>query len=1100
MSRLNMVRKIKETKKDPVKIQDAFELKREKGWNDRFIYNKLEDNIPEKRPIQKSKNDYTTNIKFLKEQFNGVNIKKSNKKRGKSGYKFFSENKMNVNKNRININNNNNLQYNFRNMNINMNLNNMNNINNINNTGENGVVDISLLDEKKTRYTNNNYKINNSADHNNKNNINNINNNNSVFYNMSLDELEVYVGSLWNKLGVKDSFQKTFNKIKEDMENDEAKKEFTIREIENLEKLEKCLKTLATNIENRDKAVLLLKKLIEVIEKQFIELKIDISEKILNDFYQTITGYRISTIKVVESIDTYNQLFCYNINKGKFYEAYLLRKYKLVDNDNSNNNGNYLLKIKNDLNFLGESKINGYKNLNLKFNSNSDPFLLSISEQVPINIEYYLRIKQCQYIIMQEVIFDSINPGKDFNNSNITDIKESTKKKKLEPITQNSSQIISSKSSNKNLGVNSNHKIIIREKNKISCIDKNENAQNNIIYNNNNKDKKLKDNIKIKKNEKIVIETPQLIDKNNYENFFGTKNINDDFSEEQTLEELNKQFNSIQKLNKKESSKIQIESKESYENKNSNNAPKKEEYTKKIEKKENKDNNEIENNKDNNKTNKEFVLVKNNNINEEDSNIKEEIEKIDNKIQEYNQNINNKEMKDIKSQKKEEINEIDEIKEKIELKDNIKKEEDNYKKNENNNNIIECKDNNEDLVNIEQNININEEQDKNANTNMNKDNNIVINKDNNIEENILENSLIISKKIKSSREQSRPVTPKSIRGSKIISIKEITDNKDNNISNLKNEINIHPIKDNDYIAFYCGKISNFKSIYSSYYTSIPEEQKLIFNLKQDPIEYLYNNFYPKIIICSDKKTKVIKGLCIFSYIFTNEAKNNGIFIEHISSYNEESQEKIFEQLLSYIKENSYNIFGFENNRKDKDIYIDLYYKNENGKFQINTGIRDFFRNQLKFKWVKLENISKYVRFQKMRHQFLINNNNNFDILNNEYDDNNILNQSHLGRKEFNNDDIKYEKDDDEEESEDDEINVNISTIFDLDNKNNENNKDIQKNEINDDDNYNYKILNILNNFSIKNKTILKFNNKIYRNKKNITTYIKYVNPFNYIYS
>ena len=127
-------------------------------------------------------------------------------------------------------------------------------------------------------------------------------------------------------------------------------------------------------------------------------------------------------------------------------------------------------------------------------------------------------------------------------------------------------------------------------------------------------------------------------------------------------------------------------------------------------------------------------------------------------------------------------------------------------------------------------------------------------------------------------------------------------------------------------------------------------------------------------------------------------------------------------MLCYIKENSVNIFGFEHNKKDKDIYIDLYYKNENGKFQINTEIRDFFRNQLKFKWVKLENISKYVRFQKMRHQFLINNNNNIDLLNNEYDDNNILNQSILGKKEFNNDDNKYESDI-EEESEDDEINV-----------------------------------------------------------------------------
>ena len=214
------------------------------------------------------------------------------------------------------------------------------------------------------------------------------------------------------------------------------------------------------------------------------------------------------------------------------------------------------------------------------------------------------------------------------------------------------------------------------------------------------------------------------------------------------------------------------------------------------------------------------------------------------------------------------------------------------------------------------------------------------NKDNNVDYDNLANPAIAKKGV-NSKEKSLSVTPKSKRGSKIFSVNEINqkDNlqKDNNISNNQKEvINIHPIKDNDDISFYCGKISNFISIYSSYYNTIPEEQKTIFNLKSDPLEYLYNNFFPKIIIYNDKKTKSIKGLCILSHIYTSDSKNNGLFIEHISSYNEEEREVIFEKLLSFIKENSYNIFGFENNRKEKDIYIDLYYKFEDGKFNINT--------------------------------------------------------------------------------------------------------------------------------------------------------------------
>ena len=171
---------------------------------------------------------------------------------------------------------------------------------------------------------------------------------------------------------------------------------------------------------------------------------------------------------------------------------------------------------------MGNSRINGYKQLNLYFNSNSDPFLLNIAEQVPIDINYYTRIiKQCQYVIMQEVIYDALNQGNKLNRSNINENKEN-KKKKLEPINQNSSnnsKIIS----NNNVG-NNIYKIIKKEKENISC--KKENIK--INYNEKYCNKEIN---KSKKNEKIEIEA-QLIDKNNYENLYDTKNLNEDISEE----------------------------------------------------------------------------------------------------------------------------------------------------------------------------------------------------------------------------------------------------------------------------------------------------------------------------------------------------------------------------------------------------------------------------------------------------------------------------------------------------------------------------------------------------------------------------------------
>ena len=227
-------------------------------------------------------------------------------------------------------------------------------------------------------------------------------------------------------------------------------------------------------------------------------------------------------------------------------------------------------------------------------------------------------------------------------------------------------------------------------------------------------------------------------------------------------------------------------------------------------------------------------------------------------------------------------------------------------------------------------------------------------------------------------------------------------------------------------------------------------------------------------------------------------KKNEIYIEHISSNSDEEKEKIFEMFLSFIKENSFNILGYDNNIKENDIYIDLYYKCEEGKFSLNEGIKNFFKNNLKFKWVKLENLDKYVRYMKIRHHFLINNeNNNNDLLNNEYDDNNILNQSILGRKEFNNESNNDNEEEEKDESDEEVPKLDISTVFELNKDQIQNNNNNIK-EINNNI-HKTKNLNLLNNFSIKNKTVLKFNNKIYENKNVSNKNIKYSNPLNFVY-
>ena len=941
MNRLNMVRTIKNFKKEtPIVLPDTFESKRENICYNKLKYNKLK-NIPlNNSTAKKNKNSYS-NVKYMREQLHSENEsqKKYKAKRGHTGMKRNNYSDINFKiKNKIKLND-------FYIYNIGYNNNNMQSI---------------IKEENKLKYVRDKYKFMNLSNKNIEYNINNINHINNKkgenYYNKSLDELEVKIGILWKKLGVEDTFQKTFNKLKEDMESDEAKKEFMIMEIQNLENFERLLKELSSEIEKREKAILLLKKLIKIIEKQFIDLDLDINEKILKDFYQILIGYRINTIKVVEGFMIYHQLFSYNINKGKFKEDYLIKKYALFGKENKT--GNYLLKIKNDINFLGKSKINGYKQLNLNFGVNSDPFLLNVMHNIPFNLEYYcLRIKQCQYAIMQEVVFNTINP--DSNNSYRDNDSYNNEEGKIDEVTNINSNIIYKKE-------NTNYK--------------NDNLKINKNHDNHHKKRENR-----KKGEKIMIEA-QLIDKNDYEKFFNTNIYNEEQSEEKILAELKNEFNKAQGF-------------------------------KKINKK-----NQIRTDENSNKMNDKYRT--------EESKIN------DNKAdKDKEKNLDNKEKDEI-------IEIIDKQKEKEKIKENQ-----------------------------------------------------------NFKDNIKEEHISIN--IKELKEKSRSVSPKSERGSKIILTKEMNEShryNNNNISNDKNNIVIQSVRESDLIEFYNGKLSDFLPLYSSYYNLIPEEQKIIFNIKSDPMQYIYNNFFPKIIIYKDLKSQNIKGLIIFSHIFTNESKNNDLFIEHISSYNEEEREQIFEKLLSFIKENSCNIFGFENNRNEKNIYIDLYYKCTEGKFSINTNIRDYFRNQLKFKWVKLENSSNSIRYQKMRHQFMIGNGNKIDLLNNEYDDNNVLNESILGRKEFNND--EHYKSDEEKESEEDELNIDISKILDndLEKGRNRNNKETINSQ-SKNNTHSSKKYNILNNFIIKNKTVLKFNKKYNdnNNKNNCLSNIKYSNPFNFIY-
>jgi hypothetical protein len=255
--------------------------------------------------------------------------------------------------------------------------------------------------------------------------------------------------------------------------------------------------------------------------------------------------------------------------------------------------------------------------------------------------------------------------------------------------------------------------------------------------------------------------------------------------------------------------------------------------------------------------------------------------------------------------------------------------------------------------------------------------------------------------------------------------------------------------DNYNISYYTDSLTQFINQYAEYYKSIPLEQKKIFNIQEDPMHYLKHNYYPKIIIYKDINSNEIKGLCIYSVLLSYyEDKPNQIVIEHLSSYNKDGMEKILKKMFEFLKNNNILNNSKKKNNDAIEIYIDLYFYLENEKFMIDTKIRDFIKNELKFRWVKLENISKGIRFQKMKHT--INGSSNPSL--------NNLNEA----KENDNEDNEINTDEDKKED------------------------------------------NLCINFAIKNKSIMKFMKKDDADKLTDNNNVnpndnKNINPFNIIY-
>ena len=170
---------------------------------------------------------------------------------------------------------------------------------------------------------------------------------------------------------------------------------------------------LSKEIESRERNIIQIKNLCEKMNENNEEDNNNkINKKIMDDFFNSIISYRVHSIKVVE----YYLLFKEKIIQGnsieKFNEENIMKKYGLIKNG-----CNYLIKMKNDMSFINNSKIiNNRENFAIFNSLKGDPFLTSLYNIIPVSREYKQRIKYCHYFIIQEIINENLKKNNTINN------------------------------------------------------------------------------------------------------------------------------------------------------------------------------------------------------------------------------------------------------------------------------------------------------------------------------------------------------------------------------------------------------------------------------------------------------------------------------------------------------------------------------------------------------------------------------------------------------------------------------------------------------------------------------------------------------------
>ena len=262
-----------------------------------------------------------------------------------------------------------------------------------------------------------------------------INKNNKMFENLNTIWSYSSLTKIWTEFNVTESYKNFFNLILNKL-NEEEREDMCLKEFKDLNELKNNINSLIKEIQLRKKSLEDLFKLNNLLKDDENSEENAINEQIIKEISEQIINLRMHSVNI-----------CFKMKKikNKIYEGYIYGKFDLDDISKIFGfDKDYLIKMKEEMNFLKDGKIKSYFNIG----SNPDPFLTKASENrnnanndftpnlIPMSKELEESIKQCNYFIYQDLIYYQTNNNRinifmfnqgAYNTKNSNDLKEINK-------------------------------------------------------------------------------------------------------------------------------------------------------------------------------------------------------------------------------------------------------------------------------------------------------------------------------------------------------------------------------------------------------------------------------------------------------------------------------------------------------------------------------------------------------------------------------------------------------------------------------------------------------------------------------------------------